>query len=148
MKEIYCNKDGRTLTLKERLIQNTEQLMKATINPETKTTYTTLIDYIRGLFHELYNLDIYDFTDQETTKKYFKQYPGSNLKQGWVKKKGKKNDNLYQPTHTKIRSRQRRHKTYKCKNISRNTKRRTNRNNHKQGQHHKCKTKTLAQTIH
>lgn len=84
MDEIYCNKNGRTKTLKERLIENTEQLMKATINPETKTTYPTLIDYIRGLFHELYNLDIYDFIDQETTKKYFKEYPGSNFKQGWV----------------------------------------------------------------
>lgn len=72
MNEIYCHKDGKTYTLKKRLIENTEKLMKAQL--EYDLSYAPLIDYIRGLFQEIYDLDIFQFTDTEITDKFCKKH--------------------------------------------------------------------------
>lgn len=74
---VYCKlSNGDKVDLKERLISNTCKLMK-----DSPMDYSRLVDYNRGLFYELYGLDIFIFIDKDIVEKYCKDNPSVCRKQ-------------------------------------------------------------------
>ena len=64
---VFVKVNGENMDLKERLICNVSKLMD-------NGDYTMLVDYNRGLFYELYDLDIFNFIDKNIVDEYCRKH--------------------------------------------------------------------------